>query len=207
METLMPRLLPALMACALPAFALAAPETYVIDPVHSYPNFTINHIGMTNIHGRFDKMSGTIVLDRAARTGQIEVKIETASVTTGDLKHEPGSYALKNYGPRSRDDHLRTADFFNVAEFPEATYKSSKFNFNGDTLESIDGTLTLLGVSKPVKLAVSSFKCQVNPYVKKDMCGAEATTQFKRSDFGMKTFVGPISDEVKMSFGIEAYKE
>lgn len=203
----MPRFLPLLLACALPAAAFAAPETYVIDPVHSYPNFTVNHIGMTNIHGRFDKMNGTIVLDRAAHTGQMDIKIETASVTTGDLKHEPGSYALKNYGPRSRDDHLRTADFFNVAEFPEATYKSSKLNFNGDVLESVDGTLTLLGVSKPVKLTVTSYKCAVNPYTKKDMCGAEATTQFKRSDFGMKTFVGPIGDEVKMSFGIEAYKE
>jgi polyisoprenoid-binding protein YceI len=203
----MARLFPLLIACAVPVAALAAPETYVVDPAHSFPNFTITHIGMTNIHGRFDKMSGTIVIDRAAKTGQLEMKIETASVTTGDAKHEPGSYALKNYGPRSRDEMLRTGDFFNVAEFPEAVYKSSKFNFNGDALESIDGTLTLLGVSKPLRLTVTSFKCQPNPYSKKDMCGAEATTQFKRSDFGMKTFVGPISDEVKMTFGVEAYKE
>jgi polyisoprenoid-binding protein YceI len=203
----MARLSSLLIAWAIPVAALAAPETYVVDPAHSYPNFTITHIGMTNIHGRFDKMSGTIVIDRAAKTGQLEMKIETASVTTGDAKHEPGSYALKNYGPRSRDEMLRTGDFFNVAEFPEAVYKSSKFNFNGDALESIDGTLTLLGVSKPLRLTVTSFKCQPNPYSKKDMCGAEATTQFKRSDFGMKTFVGPISDEVKMTFGVEAYKE
>jgi polyisoprenoid-binding protein YceI len=203
----MARLSSLLIAWAIPVAAFAAPETYVVDPAHSYPNFTITHIGMTNIHGRFDKMSGTIVIDRAAKTGQLEMKIETASVTTGDAKHEPGSYALKNYGPRSRDEMLRTGDFFNVAEFPEAVYKSSKFNFNGDALESIDGTLTLLGVSKPLRLTVTSFKCQPNPYSKKDMCGAEATTQFKRSDFGMKTFVGPISDEVKMTFGVEAYKE
>jgi polyisoprenoid-binding protein YceI len=203
----MSRFLPVLIACALPAVALAAPETYVIDPAHSYPHFTVNHMGMTNIHGRFDKINGTIVLDRAAHTGQMEIKIDTASVTTGDARHEPGSYAAKNYGPRSRDEMLRTSDFFNVAEFPEANYKSSKLNFNGDMLESIDGTLTLLGVSKPLKLTVTSYKCGANPYTKKDMCGAEATTQFKRSDFGMKTFVGPISDEVKMSFGIEAYKE
>jgi polyisoprenoid-binding protein YceI len=203
----MSRFLPVLIACAVPAVALAASETYVIDPAHSYPNFTVNHMGMSNIHGRFDKMNGTIVLDRAAHTGQLDVKIDTASITTGDAKHEPGSYAAKNYGPRSRDEMLRTADFFNVAEFPEASYKSTKLHFNGDMLESIDGTLTLLGVSKPLKLTVISYKCGPNPYTKKDMCGAEATTQFKRSDFGMKTFVGPISDEVKMSFGIEAYKE
>jgi polyisoprenoid-binding protein YceI len=203
----MARLFPLLIACAVPVAALAAPETYVVDPAHSFPNFTITHIGMTNIHGRFDKMSGTIVLDRASRTGQLDVKIETASVSTGDAKHEPGSYALRNYGPRSRDEMLRGADYFNVAEFPEAVYKSSRLNFNGDALESIDGTLTLLGVSKPLKLTVTSFKCLPNPYTKKDMCGAEAVAQFKRSDFGMKTLVGPISDEVKMTLGVEAYKE
>lgn len=203
----MSRLLSALLVCAVPAAAIAAPETYVLDVVHSYPHFTVTHLGMSTVHGRFDKMSGKIVLDRAAKSGELEARIETASVNTGDAKHEPGSWAAKSYGPRSRDELVRSADFFNVAEFPEATYKSSKFNFNGDVLESIDGTLTLLGVSKPVKLTVTAFKCGPNPFNKKDMCGADAVTQFKRSDFGMKAVLGAVSDEVKMSFDIEAYKE
>ena len=202
----MSRLLTLLIACAVPA-AIAAPDTYLIDPVHSFPYFSVGHLGMSTLRGRFDRMGGKIVMDRAARTGELEVKIETASITTADAKHEAGSWAARNYGPRSRDEHLRTADFFNVAEFPEATYKSSKFNFNGDTLESVDGTLTLLGVTKPVKLTVSAFKCAPHPFTKKDMCGADAAAQFKRSDFGMKTFIGPVSDEVKLAFNIEAYKE
>jgi len=197
----------ALFACLLPMGAVAAPETYGIDPVHSFPHFSLSHLGMSTITGRFDRMSGKITLDRAAKTGALDVKVDTASVTTGDAKHEAGSWAAKNYGPRSRDEHLRTADFFNVAEFPEAIYKGTKFNFNGDNLESIDGTLTLLGVSKAAKLTVTTFKCAPHPFTKKDMCGADAVTSIKRSDFGMKTMVGPISDEVKLSFNIESYKE
>lgn len=203
----MTRIHTALALAVLPLAAAAAPETYVIDAVHSYPHFAINHLGMSTLHGRFDKMSGKITLDRAAKAGALEVKIDTASLTTGDAKHEPGSAAFKAYGPRSRDEHLRSADFFNVAEFPEASYKSTKFNFNGDALESVEGQLTLLGVTKPVKLTLSALKCAPHPFSKKEMCGADAAAQFKRSDFGMKTFVGPISDEVKLSFNIEAYKE
>jgi len=195
------------LACLLPISAVAAPETYAIDPVHSFPHFSLNHLGMSTITGRrFDRMSGRITLDREARSGTLEVKVDTASLTTGDARHEPGSWAAKNYGPRSRDEHLRTADFFNVAEFPEALYRGTKFNFNGDNLESIDGTLTL-GVSKPVKLAVTFFKCGPHPFTKKDMCGADAVASTKRSEFGMKTMVGPLSDEVKLSFNIEAFKE
>ena len=197
----------ALLACLAPLSVLAAPQTYAIDPVHSFPNFTINHLGMTTIHGRFDKMSGKIVLDTAARTGTIDVKIETASVNTGDARHEAGSWAARNYGPRSRDEHLRTADFFNSAEFPELLYKSTKLNFNGDALQSVEGNLTLLGVTKPVKLNVTSFKCGPHPFNKKPMCGAYAEGSIKRTDFGVKFGVPAISDEVKLAIGIEAYPE
>jgi polyisoprenoid-binding protein YceI len=196
-----------LLAAAIPLSSVAAPQTYVIDPVHSFPNFTVGHLGMATIHGRFDRMSGKITMDSAAKTGALEVKIETASVTTGDAKHEPGSVAAKMHGPRSRDEHLRAADFFNTAEFPEMTYKSTKFNFSGDNLESIEGNLTLLGVTKPVKLTVASFKCGPHPFTKKPMCGADATASVKRTDFGMKFGVPAVSDEIKLMIGVEAYPE
>jgi polyisoprenoid-binding protein YceI len=195
------------LIAALPLFAHAAADNYAIDPVHSFANFSIHHLGMSTIQGRFDRMAGKIALDRAAKTGSVEVKVDTASIGTGDAKHEPGSFAAKTYGPRSRDEHLRSADFFNVVEFPEAVYKSTKLNFNGDVLESVDGQLTLLGVTKPVKLSVTHFKCGPHPFTKKDMCGADAVAQIKRSDFGMKAFVGPVADDVKLSFNIEAFKE
>lgn len=196
----------ALIACFVPLSALAAPETYDLDSVHTYPNFTINHLGMSTIHGQFTKTTGTATLDLAGKSGSLEIKIDAASVSTGYGKVEPGSAAAKAFGPRSRDEHLRTADFFNVAEFPEIVYKGTKFNFNGDKVESIDGTLTLLGVTKPLRLTVTSFNCGPNPFSKKDMCGVDAVASFKRSDFGMKAMVGPVSDEVKLSIEAEAYK-
>lgn len=185
--------------CAAAQHASAAPQTYVIDSVHSYPNFTVGHLGMTTIHGRFDRMTGKIQIDLAAKTGSLEAHIATASISTGDTR--------SGAGVRSRDDHLRSADFFNVAEFPEATYKSTRFNFNGDALESIDGQLTLLGVTKPAKLTLATFKCAPHPFNKKPMCGAYAETSIKRTDFGMKYGVPAISDEVRIAIGIEAYLE
>lgn len=189
----------ATLACLAPLSVFAAPQTYVIDPIHSFPNFRINHLGMASIMGRFEKMTGKIVLDTGARTGTLDVKIPTATVSTGDGKRADGV--------RSRDDHLRAADFFNSAEFPEMTYKSTKFNFNGDVLESIEGNLTLLGVTRPVKLSLSSFKCGQHPFSKKTMCGADAEGTIKRTDFGMKFGVPAIADEVKLMIGVEAYPE
>ena len=195
----MSRLPFAALACLLPLVALANPQTYVVDPIHSLPHFAINHLGMTTIQGRFDKMSGKIVLDQAAKAGSLEARIATASVSTGDAKRSDGL--------RARDEHLRSADFFNSTEFPEMVYKSTKFNFNGDAVESVDGTLTLLGVTKPVKLNFTSFKCGPHPFTKKPMCGATAEATIKRSDFGMKFGVPAISDDVKLLIGVEAYQE
>lgn len=188
-----------MLALLAPLPVLAAPVTYNIDPIHSFPNFTIGHLGMTQIHGRFERMTGKVVLDTAAKTGALEVKIPTATVSTGDAK--------RNDGTRSRDEHLRAADFFNSAEFPDMLFKSTKFNFAGDKLESVDGTLTLLGVTKPVKLNVTSFNCGAHPFTKKPMCGAYVEGTIKRTDFGMKFGVPAIADEVKLAIGVEAYPE
>ena len=188
-----------LLAGLFPLAALAAPLTYNMDPMHSFPIFSVGHLGMANIIGRFDKMSGKIVLDQAGKTGSLEAKIATVSVSTGDAKRADGA--------RSRDEHLRSADFFNSAEFPEMVYKSTKFNFKGEEVESIDGSLTLLGVSKPVKLHVSAFKCAPHPFSKKPMCGATAETSIRRSDFGMKFGIPGVSDEVKLILNVEAYPE
>ena len=195
----MSRLLSVLLALACPLSVLAAPQTYTFDPVHSFPNFTINHLGMSNIHGRFDRMTGTVVFDPVAKSGSLEAKVATSSVTTGDAK--------RSDGVRSRDEHLRTADFFNSAEFPDMVYKSTKFNFNGENVESIEGNLTLLGVTKPVKFQVVSFKCGPHPFSKKPMCGADVEGSIKRSDWGMKFGVPGISDEVKLAIDLEAYPQ
>jgi len=95
------------ISIVLPLSALAA-DSYTIDPAHTYPHFTISHLGFSTMHGRFDSTSGKVTLDRAAKTGSVEVSIQTASVNTGFAK---------------RDDHLRSPDFFNAAEFPKISYK------------------------------------------------------------------------------------
>ena len=95
----------------------------------------------------------------------------------------------------------------NVAEYPRMTYKSTGVKFNGDNLATVEGNLTLLGVTKPLRLTVTAFKCGAHPFNKKPMCGADVEGTIKRTDFGMKFGVPGISDEVKLMIGVEAYPE
>ena len=196
----MSRLAVALLALALPLAAVAAPETYTMDPYHTYPNFSVDHMGFSTVYGRFDKSSGKFILDKAAKTGSLELTVETASINAADNE--------KGNRQRSRDDHLRSPDFFNVAEYPRLTYKSTAVKFNGDNLVTVEGNLTLLGVTKPVVLQVDRWKCGPHPINKKEMCGGNASGTLKRSDFGMK-FALPVavSDEIKLIIGFEAYRE
>ena len=123
MKTLKTTLALAALA-ALPMLASAAVETYPLDPTHTYPSFAVEHWGLSMMHGRFDKTTGKFAFDRAAKTGSTELTIDTASLTTGDN--------VKGNRPQSRDDHLRSADFFNTKEFPTMTFKSTKVNFSGE---------------------------------------------------------------------------
>jgi len=175
-------------AFALPAMAA---DTYTIDPGHTYPGFEINHLGFSTMRGTFDASSGSVTLDAATKSGSIEITIDTTSIDTGHAK---------------RDDHLRTEEFFNVAKFPSMTYKATKLKFNGDKLAGADGDLTLLGVTKPVSLTVTSFNCGPHPMNKKQVCGANATATIKRSEFGMNTYVPAVGDEVRITIEVEAFK-
>ncbi|CAH1189703.1 Polyisoprenoid-binding protein [Candidatus Nitrotoga sp. BS] len=179
-----------LLLVSLP-FAAHAADSYTIDSQHTFAHFSVSHLGFSTMQGRFDKSSGNITLNRAAKSGSIDVTIEAASLTTGYEK---------------RDAHLRSPDFFNVAEFPTLTYKSNAVTFKGDTPVSVEGNLTLLGVTKPVKLTILSFKCGNHPMNKKELCGADAAAQIKRSDFGMKFGLPNVGDDIKMVFEVEAYK-
>ncbi|OGA32694.1 MAG: hypothetical protein A3F75_05495 [Betaproteobacteria bacterium RIFCSPLOWO2_12_FULL_64_23] len=194
----MSRLAVALLAVALPLIAVAAPENYTIDPTHTYPHWEANHFGVSNWRGRFDKSAGKFTLDRAAKTASVEITVQTTSVSSGDSD--------KGSRPRSLDEHLRTPDFFNVAEYPTMTYKSTGVKFNGDDPGTIAGNLTLLGVTKPMVLRVENWKCQPHPFNKKEMCGGNASGSFKRSDFGMKFALPAVGDEIKLWIQIEAYK-
>lgn len=187
------------LALALPLTVLAAPENYTLDPYHTYAHFEVDHFGVSNLRGRFDRTSGKFTINRAAKTGSVELAIETVSISTGDNN--------KGARPRTLDDHLRTADFFNVAEFPRMNYKSTGVKFAGDNPAEIEGNLTLLGVTKPVTLKLERWVCKDNPMSKKPMCGGNASASLKRSDFGMKFIIPAVGDEIKLYFQFEGYKD
>ncbi|MGB2681449.1 MAG: YceI family protein [Candidatus Competibacter sp.] len=174
------------------ALAQAAPEHYVLDNSHTYPYFEVTHLGWSTTRGLFHKTSGKAVLDFAAKTGSVEVVIDAASLDTAFAK---------------RDEHLRGEDFFDVAKYPTITYKADRIKFEGDKPIKAEGQLTLHGVTNPVTLTFTRFKCGEHPIAKKPYCGADATATIKRSDFGMAAFPNAVSDEVKLSIAVEAARE
>jgi polyisoprenoid-binding protein YceI len=186
----MKRLLCIALAC-LPAAAAASPESYTIDPYHTIPHFSLEYHGFGTFIGRFDKTSGKFTVDRAAKQGALEFVIETASLTTGDGE--------RGTRPRSRDEHLRSVDFFNVAEFPRMTFRSTGVKFNGDAPSEIDGQITLLGITRPVTWKVDRWVCKDHAVYKRPACGGNVSTTIKRSDFGMKYAIPSISDEVRLT--------
>jgi polyisoprenoid-binding protein YceI len=171
--------------------ASAAPETYAIDTSHSYSNFEVGHLGITMIRGRFNKTTGSITLDRAARSGSIVAEIDASTIDTGHVR---------------RDELLRTESYFNTAKFPAITYRSSKLNFKDDILTGVEGELTMLGVTRPVNLEIPSFKCITHPVNKREICGAVAHGTLKRSDFGMTQVSRSISDEIRIFINVEGIK-
>lgn len=187
------------VALALPLGASGAPENYTFDPYHTYVNFAVDHLGFSTMHGRFNKTAGKMSVDLAAKTATLEITVETASVDTGD--GDKGARA------RSRDEHLRQADFFNSAEFPRMTFKSTSVKFNGDIPVELSGQVTLLGVTKPLVLKADRWKCGPHPVSKRPMCGGDASGSIKRTDFGMKYGVPNVGDEIKLMVEFEAYKD
>ncbi len=188
----MKRSLLALTLALLSNISSAAPETYIIDGNHTMPRFSYSHFGYSTQLSKFDKTSGKIVLDKETKQGSVDVTIDMTSVNTG--------YPLFN-------EHIQAEDFFNTSKFPTATFTSNKLTFKGDKLASIDGTLTIKGISKPVTFEVTSFLCMPHPIVKKDACGANATAVVKRTDFNMGKHVPYVSDEVTIDIPVEAVKE
>jgi len=194
----MRKTLVALVVAAVPLTAGAA-DTYTIDPTHASVLFAVDHLGLSTVHGRFDKFAGKFSIDRTAKKGDVELAIDTTSVNTND--NDKGSRQ------RSRDEHLRSADFFNAAEFPKMTYKSTNVVFSGDNPTTVEGNLTLLGVTKPVALKVDRFKCNPATATAKERCGGDATGKVKRSDFGMTRGIPQVGDDLILTISFEGNKD
>jgi polyisoprenoid-binding protein YceI len=180
------------LALAVSAPALAAPETYTLDPAHTFPRFSYNHMGFSTQLSRFDKTSGTVVFDKAAKTGSVDIVIDMKSVNTG--------FSTFN-------EHIQGEDFLDTAKYPTATFKSTKVNFKGDKPATIVGDLTIKVVTKPVTLTVTSFQAMPHPMLKKDAIGANATTTIKRTEFNAGKYAPNVSDEVRIDIALEAIKE
>ena len=180
------------LALAVSAPALAAPETYTLDPAHTFPRFSYNHMGFSTQLSRFDKTSGKVVLDKTAKTGSVDIVIDMKSVNTG--------FPLFN-------EHIQADDFLDTAKYPTATFKSTKVNFKGGKPATIVGNLTIKGVTKPVTLTVTSFQAMPHPMMKKDAIGANASTTIKRSEFNAGKYAPNVGDEVRIDIALEAIKE
>ena len=180
------------MTAITTAPALAAPETYVLDGTHTFPRFSYSHLGYSTQLSRFNKTTGQIVLDKAAKTGAVDIVIDTQSVDTG--------YA-------TFDEHIQGEDFLDTAKYPTATFKSTQVVFEGDQPVKVEGNLTLKGVTKPVTLTVTSFQAMPHPMLKKDAIGANAHTVIQRSAFNAGKYAPNVSDDVRIDIAVEAIKE
>lgn len=178
----------ATLLCMAPMLASAAPAVYKLDPTHTTVLWEAKHFGTSLNHGRFDRESGSVTLDLAAKTGKVEVTIDLDSVSTGT---------------EGFDKHLKGKDFFNVEASATATFVGDAFTFDGDAVKSVGGQLTLLGVTAPVTLTAVGFNCYENPYSKKQACGGDFEATIKRSDWGMSYGLPGIPDEVKLRIQVE----
>lgn len=173
--------------------AQAESAAYGIDPTHTFVTFEIGHFGTTTNRARFDKKEGTIVFDRAGKSGKVDISIDASSV---------------NSGTPAFDKHLQSADFFDVAKYPTVKFVSDKFTFNGDKVAEISGNLTLLGKTQPVTLKATQFNCYQSPMLKREVCGGDFETTIDRTQFGMNYGVDwGFPKSVRLIAQVEAIKQ
>ena len=179
-------------ATALTAGAAQA-ATYAIDPTHTFVTFEISHFGATTNRARFDKKQGAVEFDRAAKTGKVEISIDTTSV---------------NSGTPPFDKHLQSADLFDAAKHPTIKFVSDKFSFNGDKVGEVTGQLTLLGKTAPVTLKAKQFNCYDSPMLKREVCGGDFEATIDRTQWGMNYGVEwGFPKNVRLVVQIEAVKQ
>ena len=175
------------------AGAHAQSASYAIDPSHTYATFEISHFGASTNRGRWDKKQGTVQLDKAGKSGKVELTIDVASINTGAAAF---------------DKHLRGADFFDVEKYPTATFTADKFSFNGDKVTEVAGTLTLLGKTNPVVLKATNFNCYQSPMLKREVCGGDFETTIDRTAYGMNYGIQwGFPKDVRVVIQVEAIKQ
>lgn len=149
--------------------ALAEPVKYIIDSSHTYPSFEADHTGLSVWRGKVNSTKGTVILDREAKTGSVDIVMDMATI---------------DFGHEAMNKHARAEDMLDVARYPTATY-TGDINFTGDTPAEIVGNLTLHGITKPTKVQIKSFGCRISKMLKKEVCGADAAAVINRDEFGV----------------------
>lgn len=173
--------------------AQAEPANYAIDPTHTFVTFEISHFGATVNRARFDKKQGSVQLDKAAKSGKVEISFDTTSV---------------NSGTPAFDKHLQSADLFDSAKHPTMKFVADKFVFNGDKVASVEGQLTLLGKTGPLTLKANQFACYDSPMLKREVCGGDFEATIDRTQWGMNYGVEwGFPKNVRLIAQIEAVKQ
>jgi polyisoprenoid-binding protein YceI len=192
-ESRMNRLFAVLAMLPLSCGAVHAESlVYRIDSEHTFPSFEADHMaGLSVWRGKFNRTSGSVTLDTAAKTGSVDIGIDMTSV---------------DFGHDVLNEHIQKPDFFDVVRFPQARYTGRLEGFGKGRPTRVVGELTLHGVTRPVELKILQFKCMPHPMLKREVCGADASGGFKRSDFGMKYGLPLHGDDMKVAIQIEAIK-
>ena len=172
---------------------MAAEEVYTIDSTHTFPSYTYSHFGLSQQQHQFNNVTGTVTVDREAKTATVDVTIDMTSIETG--------YDVFN-------EHIQNEDFFHTAEHPTATFVSETVKVKGDEPVSVDGLLTIKGITKPVTLTLSHFVyMDKHPMLEVPAFGANASVQILRSDFDVDKYAPYVSDEVTINIAIEAIQQ
>lgn len=174
-----------------PLVASAAPAAYTIQPGHTYPSFEAPHMGISWWRGKFNRTEGKVMLDKEKKTGNVDIVVDVSSV---------------DFGHDKMNEVALGDQFFDVKKYPRATYTGA-IVFKGDTPDHVDGQFTLHGVTKPLALKLNSFKCIVNPMLKKEVCGADAEADFNRVDYGMTRDADGEGGKVKLRIQVEARRD
>ncbi|RZL95111.1 MAG: polyisoprenoid-binding protein [Variovorax sp.] len=175
---------------AVPAGGPVKGASYVVDPTHTFVMYEMGHYGTTTNRGRFSTKDGTIKIDGTGKSGKVDITMDISSINTGvDLLNR----------------HVLSRDFFNVAEFPVARFVAEKIDFSGDKVTEVDGTLTLMGQTRPVKLKANRFGCYLSPLIKRQVCGGDFETTVQRSDWGISWGIPfGFEDRVRLLVQVEA---
>jgi polyisoprenoid-binding protein YceI len=176
----------------VPATAVAQPVTYVLDPLHTQVTWEVLHLGTSTMRGRFNRIEGHVTLDRAARTGEVSVAIDTASISTGVLP---------------LDGLLRGPQGFAVQEHPKAYFVTRQLSFDDGKVASARGEFTLRGIGRPVQLQASGFNCYPHPMLQREVCGGDFEAELLRSDFGINHSLPFVADRVRLRVQVEGIRQ